>query len=82
MSPPEIVKIHVPSGPSVHSVSADQFIRMDLPERKELLSPWLPEQGLAMIHAERGVGKTFFALSCAYAIATGGKFLKFNVDRG
>ena len=51
---------------------------MDLPERKELLSPWLPEQGLAMVHAERGIGRTFFALNCAYAVATGGRFLYFS----
>jgi len=81
MSPPEVVKLHVPSGPSVISVTADQFMRMDLPERKELLSPWLPEQGLAMVHAERGIGKTFFALNCAYAVASGGKFLKFTAPK-
>jgi len=51
---------------------------MDLPERKELLSPWLPEQGLAMVHAARGVGKTFFGLGCAFAVGTGGDFLRFN----
>ena len=78
MSPPEVVKIHIPTGPRVVSINTDDFIRMDLPERKELLSPWLPEQGLAMVHAERGIGKTYFALSCAYAVATGGKFLKFQ----
>jgi len=63
------------------SIDTDDFIRMDLPERKELLSPWLPEQGLAMVHAERGIGKTFFALSCAYAVATGGKFLSFQAPK-
>lgn len=78
MLQPDIVKIHIPPGPRVVSVATDEFIRMDLPERKELLSPWLPEQGLAMVHAERGIGKTFFALSCAYAVATGGQFLNFK----
>ena len=78
---PNVVKIHIPSGPRVVSVDTDRFIRMDLPERKDLLSPWLPEQGLAMVHAERGIGKTFFALSCAYAVATGGEFLNFKAPR-
>ena len=64
--------------PKIRSYSVRDFIDMELPERKELLEPWLPEQGLAMIHAPRGVGKTFFALSCAYAIGTGGKFLTFK----
>ena len=31
-----------------------------------------------MVHAERGIGKTYFALACAYAVATGGEFLNFK----
>lgn len=75
---PEITPIDISLGPSIVSRSAREFMRMDLPERKELLSPWLPEQGLAMVHAPRGVGKTFFGLSCAFAVGTGGEFLKFK----
>lgn len=78
MSPPEVVKIPIQGGPRIVSVSTNDFINMELPERRELLSPWLPEQGLAMVHAERGIGKTFFGLSCAYAVATGGEFLNFK----
>jgi len=65
-------------GPKIVTCGSREFMQMDLPKRKELLHPWLPEQGLAMIHAPRGIGKTFFALSCAYAIGTGGTFLKFK----
>jgi putative DNA primase/helicase len=78
MPPPKVVEIPIPSEPTVVTVSAGKFMQMDLPERKELLSPWLPEQGLAMVHAERGVGKTFFGLNVAYAVATGGSFLNFK----
>jgi putative DNA primase/helicase len=78
MSPPEIVKIAVPPGPQIKTVSIDEFIQMDLPERKNLLAPWLQERGLAMVHAERGIGKTFFALNCAYAVATGSRFPNFD----
>ncbi len=78
MAKPKIVGIPVPPDPKVVSISAHEFVKMDLPERKVLLRPWLPEQGLAMVHAERGIGKTFFGLSCAYAIATGGSFLSFQ----
>jgi len=74
----DVRAIEIPSGPKIVSYSAREFMQMDLPERKELLHPWLPEQGLAMIHAPRGIGKTFFGLSCAYAIGTGGEFLKFK----
>ncbi len=78
MSPNNPIVMALPVDRKIVSVSAKDFVRMDLPERKVLLTPWLPEQGLAMIHAPRGVGKTFFALSCAYAVATGQGFLKFN----
>ena len=75
---PNVVGVDLPPGLQIVSHGAREFMQMDLPERKELLHPWLPEQGLAMIHAPRGIGKTFFGLSCAYAIGTGGEFLKFK----
>ena len=60
------------------AVNAGQFLKMVLPERKLLLSPWLPSQGLAMVYAPRGIGKTFFALNVAYAVASGGRFLNWS----
>ena len=51
----------------------------DLPERK-LILPWLPEGGLAMVYAERGLGKTHFALSLATSVANGSNFLKWTVQ--
>lgn len=78
MVTPEIAKIAKPAVPQIVSVASSEFVKMQLPERKHLLSPWLPEQGLAMVHAERGIGKTYFALSVAYAVATGGRFLTFK----
>lgn len=49
------------------------FLAMDIPPRENLLAPWLPCQGLGMIYAPRGVGKTFVALHVAYAVASGGE---------
>ena len=43
-----------------------------------LLQPWLPSQGLAMIYAPRGLGKTWFALGLAYAVASGSRFIKWD----
>ena len=68
----------LPVLPQIVSVGALDFVQMELPQRKVLLKPWLPEQGLTMVHAERGVGKTFFGMSCAHAIATGSNFLTFE----
>lgn len=56
-------------------IGINDFLSRDLPERQHILHPWLTMQGLAMIHAPRGIGKTHFGLSVAYAIASGDKFL-------
>lgn len=57
-----------------------QLLKLDLPEREKIL-PWLPTGGLAMIAAERGLGKTHFALSLASALAAGRNFMKWPVLR-
>lgn len=44
------------------------------PERM-ILSPWLPEKGIAMIAGFRGVGKTMFGIACSFAIGSGTVFL-------
>lgn len=62
-----------PCVPFLHCVTAHDFLNMSFPERRMLLSPILPCQGLCMLHAARGIGKTFIALSVAYAVASGGK---------
>lgn len=60
---------------TIRPVSIAEFIKMDFPPRENLLGNWLPMQGLVMVYAPRGIGKTFFALNVAYAIASGGGFL-------
>lgn len=70
----EYVESYMPY-PRLKAVTAAEFISMELPARNVLLEPWLPEQGLTMVYAPRGIGKTFFALNVAYAIASGGSFL-------
>jgi putative DNA primase/helicase len=61
--------------PKLIAVTIGQLVNMALPPRENLLAPWLPMQGLAMVYAPRGIGKTFFALNVAYAVASGGEFL-------
>jgi len=48
--------------------------------REPILTPWLNSQDLCMVYAARGIGKTHFAISVAYAIATGTDFLKWKAD--
>jgi len=49
--------------------------------REPILSPWLKSQDLCMVYAARGIGKTHFAISVAYAVATGTDFLKWKADK-
>lgn len=72
--------IHLAEGiqPDLRPLTATEFLARDLPRRGMVLEPWLPEKGLAMIYSPRGMGKTLFALTCAYAIAAGAEFLGFK----
>lgn len=47
------------------------FLSMTLPERGFLLHPVIPTQGIVILYAPRGIGKTFVALSAALAVAGG-----------
>ncbi len=66
---------------SIVAVSLSELLKMDLPPRENFLNPWLPKQGLAMVYASRGVGKTFFALEVTMAIAYGGSYLSFTAPK-
>lgn len=64
---------------AVHDVR--EFVTMNIPPRDLLLSPWLESASLAMIYAQRGVGKTHVAMHIAHALATGGDFLKWKAEK-
>jgi putative DNA primase/helicase len=64
--------------PRLRPLMADEFLRLELPPRRTIIDPWLPEKGLAMIYSLRGMGKTLLATTSAYAIATGSSFLGFK----
>lgn len=63
------------------AVTVREFLEKDIKPREMLLSPILPQQGLAMLYSWRGIGKTHVALNVAYAVASGGKFLKWDAPR-
>ncbi len=67
-----------PAPKSFRILTADDLLRAELPPRETILSPWLPSKGLAMIFGPRGIGKTHLTLGCAYAIASGGCFLRWR----
>lgn len=58
--------------PPIRAVNLATFLSLDIPPREMVLAPILPTQGLAMLYAPRGVGKTYASLSIAMAVASGG----------
>ena len=62
-------------------LDGEALLTTKFPPRNTMMSPWLPDKGLAMIYAERGIGKTWVALSVAHAIASGGEFLCWTTPR-
>ncbi len=56
-------------------IDVHDFLALNIPPREMVLAPWLPTQGLAMIHAARGTGKTNLALAIAYAVASGSELM-------
>lgn len=62
-------------------VSLAELLAKDIPVREPLLSPWLTEQSLSMLYAWRGIGKSWVALSIAYAVASGSAFLGWRAPR-
>jgi putative DNA primase/helicase len=62
-------------------VSLEQLLAHEFPPRENILSPWLPSQGVVMVYAGRGIGKTFFSLSVGLAVASGAPFLKWQAER-
>ena len=62
---------NAPGGPRPKPITAAELLRMEIPPRRMLLRPYLPEAGSAMVYAPRGIGKTWISLSIAYAVAAG-----------
>lgn len=75
-APPEWDSINSESGLIALPYSA--LKRLNLPQREVLLSPWLMQRSINMVFADRGIGKTYFCLSCAVALATGKTFIKYQ----
>jgi len=60
------------------TICVNDFARLELPPRTMVLDPILPTGGLGMLFAGRGIGKTHVALGIAWAVSTGGEFLRWR----
>src|SRR5262249_3010954 len=67
--------------PSLIALSAEELLARDIKPRGMLLAPVLLEQGLVMLYAYRGIGKTYVALGMAAAVSSGGQFLRWNAPK-
>ena len=56
-------------------LTAAELLAADLEPRRELLAPLLASDTAALVWGPAGIGKSFFALSLAWAVAGGGSFL-------
>lgn len=65
----------------LHTIGFDSFLEVDIPEREMVLGPCVPEKGIVMVYASRGLGKTYVCLSMALAIATGGSTLRWTAEK-
>lgn len=59
----------------------DELLEHPFPEREPILGDWMLTSGLAMVHSWRGTGKTHFSLGVAYAVASGGAFLRWKAPK-
>ena len=66
--------------PPLVALTLDELLRKEIPERNNLLSPWLPSQGLCMLYSTRGLGKTWMALAIANAVASNDSFLSWETE--
>ena len=82
---------HSPSGRSepaddtagivLFPITLEDLLSRDIKPREFVIEPLIHERGLVMVYAWRGVGKTWFALGLAHAIAAGGKYLKWTASK-
>ena len=67
--------------PALHAVGFNDFLSLNMPPREMLLDPILPERSLAMLYAQRGIGKTLLGLSVGLAVASGSTLLRWSAPR-
>jgi hypothetical protein len=65
----------------LQALCVHDLMQREFPPRETLLGPWLRSQDISMIHAPRGVGKTFMSLSVAMSVASGGNLLSWDAPQ-
>jgi hypothetical protein len=60
-------------------LTSEEFQKLSLPPRQKILDPWVINQFIILITANRGVGKTFFVLTLLIAISQNKPFGPWSV---
>ena len=58
----------------------NEFLSKSFAKKEHYLGPFV-QQGITLVYAATGVGKTHFAMGVAFAIASGGDFLKWKCEK-
>ncbi len=67
---------------SDYIISQAELSEQDIPPRKYLLGKWMPLDSFGMLVAPRGIGKSWFCMFLAHAIATGrSQFLGWDINQ-
>lgn len=69
-----------PDKAALRVVDIQELLTLEVPPHRHVLYPVIPEQGLCMLFAERGVGKTFCGLHAAYTVAVGGNLFAWKAE--
>lgn len=70
-----------PKNTNLQADDIEAFLALEIPPREMILTPFLPSQGLVMLFAARGIGKTHLSLGIGYAVATGSTFLRWTAPK-
>src|SRR5947209_6085240 len=62
-------------------LTAAELMAAEIAPRADLLAPLLSSDTIALVWGPAGVGKSFFALGIAWAVASGGSFLGWQAPR-
>lgn len=74
----ELVTVEGQARPRLWPLDVHELFDLNIPERQMILDPIIPEKGLAMLYAARGIGKTHLACGISCAVAAGTAFLKWQ----
>ena len=62
-------------------ITQSQLHAEPIPSQKLLIDGWMPEDSFSMVYANRGVGKSWFCMALAVAIAEGrSSFLGWQIN--